>query len=62
MWWIHIWRTEFKMIELGISRNPPSGCNGVFFTRTKALGPFYVAVYKPTIGWVRRDSKMEPRK
>lgn len=56
-WWLRIWESEFKIIEIGYGEHFGEGNFGPFSTITKRKGPFWISTARPTITYLNRDNR-----
>lgn len=58
-WYITLWSSKTKLIEIGIGSDYTEGSYGPFFARAKTLGPFYVVVSRPTLQYIKETEYPE---
>lgn len=53
-WWICIWSTDLKEINIGLGDDLGEGYFGAFFIKNYRKGPFWISVSKPTMHFLNR--------
>jgi hypothetical protein len=57
LWWLCIWRTKNREINIGIGEDLGEGDFGPFFIINKRFGPFWISISKPTLAFINGTIK-----
>jgi hypothetical protein len=51
-WWLCIWASKYKEINIGVGDDLGEGDFGAFFIRNRRWGPFWVSTSRPTLAFL----------
>lgn len=56
-WYIRIWESKNKIIEIGIGKNYAKGNYGIFMSKARTFLFFYLVVSRPTLTYMKQTGE-----